>query len=109
MALPAWSLRGLTLLTRVDTTDAYGASVPGSWIETVITGYVEQRTRGEDHSDGRRAEESGWFLATNSAAVTPGCRVRCDAGLFDVIGAPAPWYRGKVIHHYEVTLRLVNG
>jgi len=99
----------LTLLTRVDTTDAYNATVPGSWVETVITGRVDQRSRDEDHGDGRQSEESGWLLLTNSATVTPPCRIRDGGNLFDVIGTPWPVYGRAGVDHYEATLRLVNG
>ena len=109
MALPQWSLRGLTLLTRVDTTDAYHARVPGLWVETVITGWLEPAQSDEDHEDGRQAEVSGWRLFTNAAHVKASDRIVDGASTYDVIGAPRPYRSRAGVDHYEATLRLVNG
>lgn len=109
MSIPTHLLRALILQQRSDTTDAYNASVPSLWSDTIIRGRIDQKSRTDDLGEGRQAEVSEWLLLTNAATVAAQDRVVDGSLTFEVVGRPWPVYAGSGVHHYEATLRLVVG
>lgn len=108
--IPSRHLRPLTLHTPTRTTDAYGADAVTGWTASTITGRVDQTSRSEDHANARQAALSDWLLLTNAATVTDTDRIIDGATTYEVTGTPWPVYRtGSTVHHYEATLRLVEG
>jgi head-tail adaptor len=108
VTLPAHLLRSLTRATRSTTTDSYGATVTNTWSTASITGRVDQQSRSEDLGDGRQAEISEWRLWTDTA-VDADDRIVDGSTTFQIVGKPWPVYDDTEIHHYEATLRLVEG
>lgn len=108
MTLPPHLLRTMTRASRTTTTDSYGAVVTNTWDTTTITGRVDQSSRSEVLADGRQAEVSQWRLFTDTA-VDPDDRVIVGSETFQVVGYAWPVYDDTEVHHYEATLRLVEG
>jgi hypothetical protein len=106
--IPDRLLRPMRHLTRQQSgVDAYGAPV---WIDTVSTirGRVDQTMRREDRGDGRIAAVGEWLLVS-LITVAATDRIEADGNIFEVIGPSWPVYASTAVHHYESTLRLVDG
>ena len=109
VALPTYLLRDLVRRTPTYSTDAYGASTVTSWTDSTIKGRIDQNSRGEDLGEGRDAEVSMWTLFAN-VAVGPQDRVVDGAAVYEVQGEAWPVYAAtSTVHHYEATLRRVEG
>lgn len=109
MAVPSHTLNPAVRLRAVTTIDAYGATVPDTWDELDFTAYVQQNNRSEVRGKGRDAETSDWLLVTNDDVLRGSDRVRVGDLVFQVEGRPWPVYGPSTVHHYEATLRLVEG
>jgi hypothetical protein len=96
--------------------DRYGASVP-DWnnpTTTPLKAWISQRGRSEDTAAGRRAYIGDWVCYLfPEASPTAGDRIVWDGPTFEVDGPPLPAYvpRGGVpsLHHWELTIKLVEG
>lgn len=107
--IPTRLLRPLTLQTPTMVTDDYGAQVPSGWTDSTIMGRIDQTgERRQDTEAGRQASLTTWDLLTNTE-VPDACRVVDGGVTYEVIARSWPVYAGAAVHHYEATLRLVEG
>lgn len=109
MALPSWSLRDLTLRVASSTTDAYGATVPDTDTDTTIKGRIDQSSRTDSLAMGRVGEVSTWLLLTNVDTLNASDRIVDGSHTYEIDGPPWPAYGGTGIHHYEASLKLMEG
>ena len=108
MTLPPNLLRALTHQTRNTTTDSYGQTVTSTWSDVAITGRLDQLIRTETHAGGRETEISEWALLTDTV-LTAEERVKDGSTIYEIVGTPWPVYDDTGVHHYQATIRLVEG
>ncbi|MFC4335210.1 hypothetical protein [Salininema proteolyticum] len=94
------------------TTDAYGNIVrdydnPAARTETQA--WLQQTTHALVISDGRAAQSQEWLMVTNHTVISGFDRIEWDTKRFDIDGPPRPVHTPAGGHHYELTLRLVEG
>lgn len=76
---------------------------------TTITGWLQQTARFERDTAEADRDIGTWLLVTNAAGITARDRIEWGDLTFAVDGPPAPVHTPTGLHHYELTLRLVEG
>lgn len=93
-----------------NTTLDYGAGAT----RTPITAWLQQEQRTEQFRDGRDPLDERWLMITNASDILGIDRIEWadhprGAVVFELDGPPEPAYTPSSLHHYEATLRLVQG
>lgn len=73
-----------------------------------VPGWMQQNQRGETFEDGRNPATGNWLLFT-SFELDRYWRVEWGGSTYEVDGQPNPLYTPVGLHHYEVSLRIVEG
>lgn len=113
MGVPAHLLtQEFTRVRPAETTDGYNNTKLDYGVaasrETAM-GWLEQSNRTEPQTDGRDPLVQTWLLITNYADIRGRDRIEYAGSMFEVDGPPSPVPIPGGIHHYEVTLRVVDG
>lgn len=90
-----------------DGRDVYGDPTT-STSDVVTVGYLDQRLRSEDESDGSQTQEDRWRLMVPADTTVSGWDQVLVGGLaYEVFGPPWPVYnpRTRRVSHVEATLR----
>lgn len=101
----------VTVLNPTTTTDRYNNTVD-SWTtptETDSPAWVGGQSTREVLTDGDRTTQLLTCVLDATAPVTPKSRVRWRGDDYEIDGDPLPHSRRGVLHHYELTLKRVEG
>lgn len=101
----------VTVLNPTSTTDGYNNTVE-SWAtptETASPAWVGGQATREVLAAGDRTTQLLACILPASAPVTAKSRIRWRGDDYTIDGAPLPQSRRSVLHHYELTLKLVEG
>ena len=111
VTVPTRHMRDLTKQTPVYAADSYGESSVTSYTASTVEGRVDQSSRQESREEGGRIPSvSMWLLIVNED-IEDDCRIVDGGKTYELDGPTWPVYGGSatIPHHYEATMRLVEG
>jgi hypothetical protein len=103
----------VTLTAGAPTTDAYGNPTltfdpDEGAVETTIRAWVQQTANTETHTTAGDRLEATWLAVTNQT-IDGYDRLTWNSQVFEVDGPTAPIHDRAGVHHYETTLKRVEG
>lgn len=106
--IPTRLLRTLTLRARAETIDETDGSMSLTWTDTEVLGRLDRMSSMEVLTQGRSAEVSLWRLLTNDEIPSTARVIDGDAE-YEVDGETFGVYTARGLHHFETSLRRVEG